>query len=126
MAAMDIKRDDNPNNSFLGKSLPKSFSWCLDVRMARNMTTAVTEKHRAMRDAIEKTLKAGWFSRVGTPSPSLTPPGTVADVANATVAMRAATTEHELEVLLSHSPPFSTRSAWLFVNISLAVLLLLL
>ena len=110
MAEMDIKRDDNPHSNFVGKSLPKSFSWCLDVRMARNMTTAVTEKHRAMRDEMEKTLKAGCFSRVGVPLPSLTPPGTAADVVNATVAMRAATTEHEFEVLFSHMPPCSTSS----------------
>ena len=126
MAVMDIKRDDNPHNNFLGKSLPKSFSWCLEVRMAKNMTTAVTEKHRAMRDEMEKTLKAGCFSRVGFPLSASMPPGMVAEVVNATVAMRAATTEHELEVLFSHSPPFSTRFLWVSVKISLAVLFSLL
>lgn len=94
--------------------------------MARNMTTEVTEKHRAMRDEIEKTLKAGWLSRVGLPLSAARPPGTVADVVNATVAMSAATREHEFEVLFSHSPPFSTRPLWDSVKISLAVLLCLL
>ena len=126
MAAMDIKRDDNPHSNFLSKSLPKSFSWCLDVSMAKNMMTAVTEKHKAMRDEMEKMLKAGCFSRVGFQLSDSMPPGMVAEVVKATVAMRASMREHELEVLLSHSPPFSTWFLWVSVKISLAVLFSLL
>lgn len=47
---MDIKRDVKPSNSFRGNPLPKSFTWYLDVRIARKVTTEVTEKDRAMRD----------------------------------------------------------------------------
>ena len=94
--------------------------------MARDMTTAVMEKHRAMKDQMEKTLKAGRFSRVGFLLSASMPPGMVAEVVNAIVAMRAATTKHELEVLFSHSLPFSTRFLWVSMKISLAVLLSLL
>lgn len=110
MAAMDTKRDDNPSNSFLGRSLRKSFTWYLEVRMARNMTTEVTEKQRATSDEIANMRNAGWRSSMGLPLSSLMPPGTVAEVAKATVAISAETTEHESEVALSHLPPFSTSS----------------
>ena len=126
IAPIDIKRDDKPNNILLGKLRPKSLSWCLEVRTARNMTREFTEKHRAMSDEMENTLNAGLRSRVGVPFPSLMPPGTVADVAKATVAMSAATTEHELEVVLSHALPFFTSSSCFSVKICLAVLLALL
>ena len=107
---MDMKSEVSPSKSFLGKSWAKSFSWRLDVRMARNMTVEVTEKQRAMSDEIAKIWKAGCCSRIGFPLPSLVPPGTAVDVAKATVAMSVATTEHEVAVLVSHSPPIFTRS----------------
>ena len=50
MPSMDTKRDVSPAKSFTGKSLAKSFSRSLDVRMARNMMVAVIEKQRAMSD----------------------------------------------------------------------------
>lgn len=59
MDAMDTKSDVSPTKSFLGRSLPKSFSWYRDVSMARNITTAVTEKHRAINDETANTLNAG-------------------------------------------------------------------
>ncbi|TQD77305.1 hypothetical protein C1H46_037171 [Malus baccata] len=69
-----------------------------------------------------KISKAGWFSRIGAPLSSLMPPGTVVEVAKATVAMRAATTEQDSEVLVSHSPPALTIVVWVSVKISFAVL----
>ncbi len=86
------------------------------------MTKAVTEKHSATSDVMAKTSNAGWFSRVGVPLSSLMPPGTVVELAKATVAMSAATTEQELEVLISHWLPSLTSSLWVSVNISLEVL----
>ena len=43
IAAMDMKREVNPAKSFLGNSLPESFSSYLDVRIARNVTVEVTK-----------------------------------------------------------------------------------
>ena len=54
MEAMDTNSEVKPNRSLLGKLVPKSFSWYLDVRMARNMTKEVTEKQSATRDEILK------------------------------------------------------------------------
>ncbi|KAJ9696110.1 hypothetical protein PVL29_008384 [Vitis rotundifolia] len=121
MEAMDKKSDVKPTRSFLGKSMRKSLSWYREVRMARNMITALTEKQSATREDMAKMSNAGLSSRFGVPTFSFTPPGTVADVAKATVAMRAATTEHDSEVLNSHSPPAWTRSVCFSVKISFAV-----
>ncbi|PON94970.1 hypothetical protein TorRG33x02_091690 [Trema orientale] len=126
MDAMDTNSDVSPTKSFLGRSLPKSLSWYRDVRIARNMTTEVTEKHKATSDEMAKTSKAGLPSRVGLPLVSLVPPGTVVEVAKATVAMRAATTEQDSEVFVSHSPPALTSSPCVSVKRSFAVLRLLL
>ena len=109
--AMDTKSEVNPSRSFLGKSLRKSFSWYREVRMARNKNKAVTEKHRATSEVTAKTSNAGCVSRVGVPLLSLIPPGTAVDVAKATVAMSAATTEQDSEVLFNHSPPLLTSSS---------------
>ena len=43
IAAMDMKIEVNPAKSFLGNSLPESFSSYLDVRIARNVTVEVTK-----------------------------------------------------------------------------------
>lgn len=86
--------------------------------MERNITTEVTEKLSATSDEMANMLKADWPSNVGIPLSWLTPPGTVADVAKATVAMRAATTEQDSEVLVSHRPPSSTMFWWLWLNSS--------
>ena len=124
--AMETNSDVKPSKSFLGRSPPKSISWYRDVKMERNMTRAVTEKQSATSDEMAKTSNAGWFSSVGVPISCLTPPGTVVALAKATVAMSAATTEQDSEVLVSHSPPSLTRSLWVSVNISLEVSPLLL
>ena len=58
MEAMDTN-EVKPNKSLLGKLVPKSFSWYLDVRMARNMTKEVTEKQSATRDEMAKQSNAG-------------------------------------------------------------------
>ena len=106
--ATDMKSEVNPSGSFLGKLLRKSFSRYLQVRIARNENKAVTEKHRATNEVTAKTSNAGYVSKVGEPLLSLIPPGIVADVAKATVAMSAATTEQDSEVLLSQSPSVLT------------------
>ena len=85
------------------------------------MTREVAEEQRAISDETAKRLKADWCARFGFPLFSLKSPGTVADVAKATVAMRVATTEQELEVLFSHLPPSFRRSEWSFVKISFGV-----
>ena len=102
IAAMDKKSEVKPNSSFLGRELRKSFSWYLEVRMARNKNKAVTETHSATSEEMAKMSNAACFSRIGVPLFSLTPPGKVVDAAKATVAMSAATTEQDSEVLFSH------------------------
>jgi hypothetical protein len=121
IAAIDVKREDNPSRSFHGKSYLKSFSWHLEVRIARKKTRAVTEKQRATRDVMENALNAGWPLKTGMPLFSSKPPGTVEDVANATGAMSAATTEHDFDVLKSHSLPSFTNFSCVLVRIILAV-----
>ena len=120
---MDTNNEVKPSKSFPGKSTRKSFSWYREVRMERNKNKAVTEKHRATSEVTAKITNAGWLSRFGVPLFSLTPPGTVVDVAEATVAVSAATTEQDSEVLFSHSPPSLTRFLWFSVKISAGVLL---
>ncbi|RDX77179.1 hypothetical protein CR513_42735, partial [Mucuna pruriens] len=117
-----MNNDVKPNISFLGRSLPKSCSWYRDVSMDRNNASEVMEQHRAISDDMPKTLNSGLSSRVGMPVLFWTPPGTVLDVAKATVAITAATTEHDSEVLFSHSPPLLTRPSCVSLKISLGVL----
>lgn len=74
------------------------------------MTKEVTEQQRAMSDAMANTLKAGRPWSNGMPLFWSLPPGTVAEVAKATVAIRAATKEHDSEVFVSHSSPLFTSS----------------
>ena len=69
----------------------------------------VTEKQRAIKAVMAKASKAGLSLSVGTPLSELMPPGTVDDAVNATVATSAATTEHDSEVLVSHSLPSLVR-----------------
>ncbi|KAJ9696090.1 hypothetical protein PVL29_008373 [Vitis rotundifolia] len=104
MAPKDIKRHVKPSNSFLGKSLRKSFWWYLELRMARNVITEVTEKERPIRDETAKTINPECCSRLSLLLFSFIPPGTLAVVAKATVVISVAATEHEVEVLLSHWP----------------------
>ena len=84
--------------------------------MARNENKAVMEKQRATSEEIAKMVSIEWLSRFGVPFVSLMLPGIVVDEAKATVAMRAATTEQDSEVLLSHSPPSWTSFSWCSVN----------
>ena len=126
MAANDIKRNVRAYKSFFGNCLSKSFGLCLGVRMARNAITEVIENERAIRDEMAKTRKPGSCSRFGVLLSSFIPPGMVAVVAKATVVTTVATTEHELEVLISHLPPSFTNTSCDFLNISFAVLFSLL
>ena len=106
--------------------MAKSFSRYVEVSIEKKNDKAVIEKHRATNDEMAKILKAGSFSRIGLPLCSLRPPGTVAEVVSATLAMSAATTKHDSEVLDSHSWPSFTSSLCVFVKISFGVLPLLL
>ncbi|KAJ9689139.1 hypothetical protein PVL29_014674 [Vitis rotundifolia] len=119
IAAMEIRSNDKPPRSFVGKAVLKSFSRYLDVRIPRKITKEVTEEQREISDEIENTRNAGSFPRTGFPLSM--PPGTVADVAKATVAISAATTEHDFEVSFSHPPPRSTSALCVSVKTSTAV-----
>ena len=77
--------------------------------MARNENKAVMEKHNAMSEEMAKMVSIEWLSRFGFPFSSLMLPGIVVDEAKATVAMSAATTEQDSEVLFSYSPPYLTK-----------------
>lgn len=121
MEAMEVKSDVNPRRSFLGNSMAKSFSWYREVRIERKKTRAVTEEQRATSEEMAKALNAGLSPRVGAPLSSLTPPGMVAEVANATDAMSAATTEQDSEVLVSHSLPSLISGLWVLMNTSFGV-----
>ena len=121
MEAIDAKRHVKPRRSFLGKSMAKSFSWHRDVRIERKKTNAVIEKQRATKEAMAKASNAGLSARIGLPVFSSRPPGTVADVAKATVATSTATSEHDSDVLLSHLLPFSTSFLCDSMKTSLAV-----
>ena len=90
------------------------------------MTIEVTKKQRATSDEIANMRNVGWRSNIGLPMSSLIPPGTVAEVAKATVAVSAATTEQKSDVALSHFPPFSTSSLCDSLKTSFGVWLLLL
>ena len=125
MAPMEMKSDVKPTRSFRGRSLAKSLSWNLDVRMAKNMVNEVIEKHSAINDEIANTSKAVSFSSFGFPDDSSTPPGMEAEVAKATAAMRAATTEHDSEVFTSHLAPWIMSSSCVSVKISSGVFPLL-
>ena len=94
--------------------------------MARNENKAVMEKQRAMSEKTAKMVSIVWLSRFGAPFVSLKLPGIVVDEAKATVAMRAATTEQDLDVLFSHSPPCLTKSSCVSLKISSGVLFSLL
>lgn len=114
----DTKRDVNSNRSFRGRLVSKSFSWYQDVRIERNMAKEVTEKKRATSDVIPSIVNASWFSNLGFPLSSFMPPVMAVEVAKATVAIRAATTEQDSEVLVNHLPPSFTSFLWLWVKIS--------
>lgn len=88
--------------------------------MARNMMREVTEKQRATKDEMKSSSNVRLLLSVGLPLLSV-PPGMVVELANATVAMRVATTEQDVAVLVSHLPPALTRALWVSENISLGV-----
>lgn len=117
MAAKDTKREVKPNKRFLSTFLLKSLYWYLEVRRAENMSSEMKEEQTAASDETAKNLKAKWSWKIGLPVSWLTPPGTVADEAKATVAIRAAMKENELHVLLSHSLFLSKSSLCVSVNI---------
>lgn len=107
--------------SLQGNLQAKSFSSNREVRIARKNTRAVTEKQRAIKDAMQNTENAGSSARTGVPEVSLTPPGIVADVANATVAINAATSEQDSEVFVSHALPSLTSNLCVSVKICFGV-----
>ena len=105
---MDTNSELKATNSFTGNFLKKSEGCFREVRMERNMMSAVTEKQSAISEEIAKISNPGCPSKVGLPVLSSLPPGTVLDVAKETPATNAATTEHDSEVLSSDSPPLLT------------------
>lgn len=121
MAAMAENKDVRPFKSFPGRLPLKSRSSQRDVMIARKKTRAVTERQRATSEEIEKTSNAKLYVSMGRPVWSFSPPGTVADVANATPAINAATTEQDSEVLISHLVPSFTSSLCVSVKTCLGV-----
>nr|KYP60902.1 hypothetical protein KK1_023321 [Cajanus cajan] len=101
MEAMETKSELRPKRSFNGRLLRKSWACFREVRMARNMIRAVTEKQSPMREAMAKASSAGCPSSSG--FPLWVPPGTELEVAKETPAISAATTEQEFDVSFSHS-----------------------
>ena len=108
---MATRSELRPRISFNGKLLLKSLTSFREVSMARNIINAVTEKQSATSEVMANSSNAGWPSKVGLPVSLLLPPGTVLDVAKATPAMSAATTEQDSEVSLSQELLLST-SCW--------------
>ena len=84
----------------------------------KNMSKDVKEEKRASSDEIANNLQAKWCWKSGKPESWLTPPGTVAEYAKATVATRAASKEQESPVLLSHFLLLSRRFSCFLVKIS--------
>ena len=119
---MDTRREVKPSRSFFGKSLRKSFCSYQEVRMARNENKAMMEKQRVTSEEMAKMVSIEWLSRFGVPFVSLMLPGIVVDEAKATVAMRAATTEQDSEVLFSHSPPLFTNCSCVSLKIFFGVI----
>lgn len=117
MATMDIKREVKPKKRLRGKFLAKSLYWYLEVRRVKNTSKDVKEEQRASSDEIANTLKAKCCWKIGFPVTWSTPPGTVADDAKATVAIRAAMNEQELHVLLIHVVLLSKSSLCVSVKI---------
>lgn len=55
IAAMEIRSNDKPPRSFVGKAILNSFSRYLEVRIPRKITKEVTEQQREISDEIENT-----------------------------------------------------------------------
>lgn len=105
IVAMERKRKVKPSVSFHGSDSQKSCSWNGDVRMDRNITTAVNELARDITSVTVNTKKKGSFRKTGRPVSWSVPPGRVYAAAKATVAKRTATREHESAVRFSHFLP---------------------
>ncbi|KAM4087397.1 hypothetical protein ACJW30_10G175400 [Castanea mollissima] len=106
-----------PTKSFPSKELWKSLLLYPDVAIERNMTTATSEVQKETNDEPAKSLDG--FSCL---FPSLARSSTVVDMVKVTVTKIPATTMPIFDMLVSHSPPFITRSLWLSVKISSGVL----
>ena len=95
VVATDMKSKAKPNVSLRGSETRKLSSSKGDVTMERNITTAVKEQDKETTSITVKNMKKGVWRRIGRPSLSLVPPGTVKAAANTTVATRTATPEHD-------------------------------
>ena len=109
MAAIEIKRKDMPNISFLGSRL-RLFSTYCEVRIPKNINTEVVAKKSEIESDIIKTMKKVLSKNMGTPL-SLLPPGIVKAAANIMVTMRAATNELDDAIFFNHLSPSFTKSA---------------
>ena len=77
------------------------------MRIARKVIREVMEEQRAISEEMAKTSKPRKKPLFGVSS---MPSGL--EVANATVAIRVATTEQDVAVFISQLPPALTRLAW--------------
>lgn len=71
----------------------------------------MTDEHRATREATVKMWKKGLSCWRGRPESWFEPPGMAVEVVKATVATRAATTEQDSAVFVSHLLPSFMRRA---------------
>ena len=95
VVATDMKSKAKPSVSFLGTASRKLSKLKGDIRMARNITTAVKEKDREIMSEMVKNRKIGELMRIGRPLLPLVPPGKVKAAAKTNVETRTATVEHD-------------------------------
>ncbi|CAI9773356.1 unnamed protein product [Fraxinus pennsylvanica] len=81
----------------------------------------VVELNIATALDMRKTLNHPSFNKIGVPDSWLLPPGMVMAAANATVAIKVATTKQKDTVLFIHSSPSFLKSSCSFENNSLGV-----
>ncbi|KAK0579798.1 hypothetical protein LWI29_031589 [Acer saccharum] len=95
VVATDMKSKAKPSVNFLGTASRKLSRSKGDVRMARNITTAVKEKDRESMSDMVKNRNNGELMKNGRPLLPLIPPGTVKAAAKTNVETRTATVEHD-------------------------------
>ena len=110
MAAIEIKRRDRPNISFLGNRVRNLYSAYCEVKIPRNINTEVVAKKSEIESDIIKTTKKVSSKNMGAPL-SLLPPGIVKAAANIMVTIRAATNELAVDISFIHFSPSFIKSA---------------
>ena len=112
---MEMNRVRRPIINLFGKAYRKSSSAYRAVRIDKNVRMAAVDEKRERASETAKMMKAFSTVKIGYPL-SPFPPGTVMAAAKTTVAMSAATTEHEFAVSFIHFSPSITRSLCASVN----------